>query len=70
MAPAEKNQVGFKVIAPRIENKKVATKKEVKSLKSAFWASLDNWFKIKPNSAAAMAGVKIQLRTNPSNKYA
>ena len=34
--PAEKNQAEFKVITPKIENKKVATKKAEKSLSKAF----------------------------------
>ena len=47
------------MIAPNIENTKVATKKDVKSLKSAFCASLANSLNAKPKSADALMGLKI-----------
>ena len=66
--PAEKNQTGLRVITPKIENKKVATKKEVKSLNKAFCASEVSSFKTKPKSAAAVIGVNTQFRTKPRRK--
>lgn len=66
--PAEKNQTGFKVMTPNMENKNVATKKEVKSLSSAFCASELSSLKTKPNSAAAISGVKTQFNTKPRMK--
>ena len=66
--PAEKNHAEFKVITPMIENKKVATKNEVKSLSKAFWALELSSLKINPKSEAALMGVKIQFKTNPKIK--
>ena len=60
--PAEKNQTGFKVITPKIENKNVATKKDVKSLKRAFCASEVNSLKTNPKSAAAITGVNNPIK--------
>ena len=51
-----------------MENKNVATKKEVKSRKRAFWAAELSSYKAKPNSAAALTGVNTQLSTKPKIK--
>ena len=63
--PAEKNQAGFSVIAPRIEKVNVATKNEVKSLNNAFWALSESSFTLNPKSLAAIIGVNTQLKTRP-----
>ena len=66
--PAEKNHAEFKVITPKIANKKVATKNDVKSLKRAFCAALESSFNTKPKLAAALTGVNTHGSTDPNNK--
>ena len=66
--PAEKNHAGFKVITPKIANKKTARKNDVKSLRRAFCAVLDRSFNTKPKLAAAFTGVKIHSSNDPRIK--
>ena len=63
MMPTEKNHIWLSVITPNIENKKEATKNEVKSLNNAFCASLFRSLNIKPKLADASIGVKIHSKT-------
>ena len=56
------------MITPNIENKKVATKSDVKSLRRAFCPSLDNSFNTKPKLAEALTGVKTHSSDNPSSQ--
>ena len=53
---------------PNTANKKVATKKDVKSLKSAFCASLASSLNTKPKLAEALTGVKTHSSTKPKSQ--
>ena len=63
MIATEKNHAWLSVTAPSKLNRKVARKKDVKSLISAFCPSFDNSDKTNTNTVAAFDEFNIQSHT-------